>query len=240
MKVSIKKGFSLLETLMVTLIMGFLLLATMDMLSSAFNAQAHLEKDIKTKQSKVIASEKIVSIAREASAALYSTSTLTIPVKSSIITVTPENQSLAIFVPKFDSNGAVIRPTSSSTSFEAIAYSIVPKSYWDSTSTGSSDYILVETHMDVNLATTAIDALKITQTLPSDFSSGVTYLLAEDFKPAQMTKIGTTAFDVEGDMVSFSLVPRDGFVYFPSSNGTITVDDSRYLTSFKFKNFRIQ
>lgn len=233
-----KYGMTLLETLMSCIILGFLLLSTVGMLSSAFNAEVKVEKDIKTKQAKLNSTDRIISKTREAAAVYYSNTPITIPIKGTNRTITPETNSLVVLVPKFDTLGAVIRPTASTTTFQGIAFSIVPKSYWDSTCNGP--YVLLETNIDVNLTTTALDPLKINQTLPTSWSGSSTYLLADNLSPATTTVLGTTAFDIEGDIVDFSLTPRESVIYFPSPSGTKTVDDSRSLSSLQFRNFRIK
>jgi type II secretory pathway pseudopilin PulG len=233
-----KNGLTLIETLATCLILGFLMLSTVGMLSSAFNAEINIEKNIKTKQVKLNSIDKIISKAREASAVYYSNNPITIPIKGTNVTITPETQALVVLVPKFNSSGAIIQPSANVTTFQGLAFSIVPKSTWDSTCNGP--YVLLETNMDINLSTTTSDPLKINQTFPTSWSGSTTNLLADNLFPATTTMLTTTAFDIESDIVSFSLTPQESVIYFPSPNGTKSINDSQYVSSFQFRNFRIE
>lgn len=229
-----KKGLTLLELLIVCVIMATILVPCVGMLTEAFKSQVDIEQDIKTRQTKIDISQMILSKIREGSASYYSGNSLSLPINGSTVSVSPEDNTLAVLTPVFDSSGNLVQPSTNVTRFNAIAFSILPKQ-------GSSNYQLWEVRATLDLQVSSADALKTTQTLPSSWSNAQSYLVSDELKPANMTNMEQTAFDVEGDSVSFSFVPKDEVIYFPSSQGGSTsIDDSRYITACTLRNYRIQ
>ena len=114
-----------------------------------------------------------------------------------------------------------------------MAFSILPNP------DDEGSYILIETTTEFDLITDVSDPFAIKSSLPSDWTAGESYIISENLKPATFTNLGTDAFDVEGDMVNFSFIPSEGNVYFPSTTGSVNINDGEYLTRCKFRNFRI-
>ncbi len=83
-------------------------------------------------------------------------------------------------------------------------FSIIPEADWNGGTSG--EYVLIETNYDVNLGTAVNDPLKITDALPSSWSGGKSYLVAKDFVPANLSTMGTSAFDVQDGVVTFAFV----------------------------------
>ena len=120
--------------------------------------------------------------------------------------------------------------------FTAIAFSLIPEADWNGEASGK--YVLIETNYDVSLTTDSDDPLKIIGTLPSNWSSGKSYLIAKDFLPANLSTMGTKAFDVQDDLVTFAFVPTPNAVYFASANGVENINDRAYLAAVNFRNYR--
>lgn len=232
-----KKALTLIELLMVCTIMGFMLVPTIGMMSEAFNAQVGIEGDIHSKQSKAGVEQVIFSKLIEASSVYYFANNLSILINGTMVTLSPEENAIAVLIPQMDDDGNVIQPSTNVTSFLGVAFSIVPASSWGD---NSDKYVLLESEADFDLQVSSVDPLQITQSLPDQWSTATTYLVADNLMPAEMTNLGTTAFDVENNIVSYAFVPQDGLLYFPAPDGIEIVDDSQFLTSCMFRNFRNQ
>lgn len=219
-------------------IISILLLGTIDMTSVMFNQQAIYNNDVQAKQAKNISNERILSKIREAASVYNENVIIDIPLESSTYKITTGEDSIAVMVPKFDSTGNVSQPTSTSTNFTGIAFSIIPESNWNGKSNGK--YVLIETNFDITLNTTAADPLKITQSLPLNWTSGESYLIAENLEPANLSYMGQKAFDIEGDLVTFAFVPNPNCVYFGSPDGSKTINDKPFLASTQFRNYRVK
>ncbi len=233
MLISSKNGINLTELIMVCVITGFILLSTSEMMQASFQGQIDYNKNLSVKQYKNVVSERISSKIREAAKAYYSTLSLSIPYNGYSYSVVPEQEALAVLIPKFDSSGDIVQPSSGMTTFAGVAFSIIA----DPEENGS--YILVETHAEFDLATSTSDPLAITVTLPSSWSGGQSYVIAKNLQPASFTNLGSTAFDVEGDMANYAFVPSGEDLFFPSPSGTTSIDDGEYLTRCQFRNYRI-
>lgn len=225
-----------MELLITLVITGVLLIGIIDMTAFLFDEHVTFNNDVFAMQSKMISGERITTKIREASSRYNNGVSINIPVENASVAVITGNESIAVFVPKFDSSGNVEQPTPSTTNFKGIAFSIIPEADWNGGSSGK--YVLMETNYDVNLATDANDPLKITSTLPSDWSSGKSYLIAKDFVPANLSTMGIKAFDVQDDLVTFAFVPTPNAVYFASANGVKNIDDKAYLNTISFRNYR--
>lgn len=236
MKLSYKKGVNLMELLITLVITGVLLIGIIDMTAFLLNQNVTFNDDVLAMQSKSISSERITSKIREAANRYNNGVVITLPAEGASVQVTTGNEAVAVFVPKFDSSGNVEQPSSSTTSFKGIAFSIIPEADWNGGTSGK--YVLIETNYDINLATASDDPLKITSTLPSDWSSGKSYLIAKDFVPANLSTMGTKAFDVQDDLVTFAFVPTPNAIYFASDNGVKNIDDKAYLNTINFRNYR--
>ena len=242
-KTNLKSGFTLMEMMVVTLIVSIILISTIDVASRAFDAKFKFDNIAKARQEKVDITSRITSKIKEASAVYTSSQTITIPANGSNVSVVGENETLAVLVPKFDSNGNVVQPTPGTTTlFTGIAFTIIPAATWYNDNENhkyDGKYVLLETTADFNLGVSAADALKVTGALPTSWSGGQTYLLADNLKPAVTDNLGNIPFDVESDMVSFAFVPKGEHIYFPSADGTEEIDDGPNLTSCTFRNYRI-
>jgi len=225
-----------MELLMALAITGVMLIGTINLTSSLFNEHVTFNNDVLAMQSKSISAEKITTKIREAASRYNNDVSITLPVEDASVQVMTGNESIAVFVPKFDASGNVLQPSSSTTSFKGIAFSIIPEADWDGSSSGK--YVLIETNYDVDLTTSSEDPLKITSSLPADWSGGKSYLIAKDFVPATLSTMGTRSFDVQDDLVTFAFVPTPKAIYFASANGAKNVDDKAYLNTVNFRNYR--
>jgi len=225
-----------MELLITLVISSILLIGAIDMTAFLFNQNVTFNNDVQAMQSKTISAERITTKIREAASRYDNGIVITLPVEGASVQVTTGNESIAVFVPKFDSSGNVEQPTSSTTSFKGIAFSIIPEADWNGGTSGK--YVLIETNYDVNLATAANDPLKITASLPNNWSSGQSYLIAKDFVPANLSTMGIKAFDVQDDLVTFAFVPTPDAIYFASSDGAENIDDKAYLTAVNLRNYR--
>ena len=231
-----RKGLSLTEAVIVCLITAVLTLSAVEMLSHAFAGEVGINKNIRARQYKNAISERISSKIKEGSKPYYSTLSLSIPINESLYSVQPEAEALAVLIPKFNADGTVVQPSTGVTTFKGVAFSIVPGSVVDSDKT---DYVLLETNAEFDLSTNLSDPITISESLPTDWGSGESYVLAENLKPANFTNLGSDAFDVEGNQVNFAFIPMEGNVYFPSSSGSQNINDGKYITRCQFRNFRI-
>lgn len=222
----------LLVTLVVT---GILLIGTIDMMSNLFEEHATYNDDIQAKQSKMISNERITTKIREGANIYGNGTVLTIPTQISSTSVTTGNRAVAVLVPQFDSAGNLIQPSGTTTSFKGVAFSIITQSQWDGT---SGDYVLIETEYNVNLTIDSTDSLLVSGTLPNNWSTGKSYLIEKDLKPATFTTMGTQAFNVQGNIVTFAFVPTPKAIYFASTSGVANIDDRLYLNTVNFRNFR--
>ena len=233
-----KSGISLTEAIIVCLMTSILTLSAVEMISHAFGSQVAVSKNVKARQYKNNLSERISSKIKEGSKPYYSTLSLYIPIREYSYSVQPEVDSLAVLIPKFNTDGSIVQPSTNVTTFIGVAFSIVPQ-YMVDPNKDTNSYVMVETTVEFDLVSSASDPVVINQTLPTDWSGGESYVLAENLLPATFKNLGTEAFDVEGDQVNFAFVPASGNIYFPSYYGTKTIDDSQYLTRIQFRNFRI-
>ena len=235
------KGFNLIELVIVCLITSLLTLATVEVANNAFEAQAGHNLNTRAKQNKNAISERISSKIKETSKAYYSPLAVSIPLGGSIYSLTAEQECLAVIIPKFDEFGDLIQPSAGTTTFTGVAFSIILDPDKD-----DGTYVLVETNAEFDLATNLSDPVTLTdaqaETMPTDWSSGESFVLADNLSPGNFATLGGTAFNVDvlsKDRVDFAFVPYKGKVYFPSSSGTVNIDDTGYLTRCKFRNYRI-
>ncbi|MCK5177667.1 MAG: hypothetical protein KAQ92_08125, partial [Candidatus Aenigmarchaeota archaeon] len=151
----------------------------------------------------------------------------------------PEQEAVAVLVPKFDSIGNLVQPSANKTTFKAVAFSLLPKYYISWNDYDDEDtFVLLETNAEFDLDVKISDPFERTEDLPIDWSSGESYIVGDNFRPASMVNLNNKAFKVEDDIVNFAFVPHEGYVYFPSWYGYKTVDDSQYIRSCKFRNYR--
>lgn len=231
-----KKGVNLIELLITLVITAFLLMGATGMIASLFQQDASFTNDIEAKQSKMISLERISTKIREASTVYNKGTSIAIPAEGSSVSVTTGTESLAVFIPKFDSSGNIIQPSSSSTSFTGIAFSIIPEADWNGGDSGN--YVLIETNCDFTLTTASNDPLKVISTYPSDWSGGNSYLISKDFVPASLSTMETDAFNVQDNIVTYAFVPTPKAIYFASDEGVENIQDEAYLTTVNFRNFR--
>lgn len=224
-----------MELLITLVVTGVLLVGTIDMLANLFEEHINYNNDIQSTQSKMISNERITSKIREGANIYSNGSSLTIPTQNSSVSVITGNRAIAALVPKFNSSGNLIQPSSSTTSFKGIAFSIITQSQWDGT---SGNYVLIETDYDVDLPISAYDPLLVTGTLPNNWSNGQSYLIEKNLQPATLTTMGTQAFNVQGDIVNFAFVPTPTAIYFASTNGVASIDDRAYLNTVNFRNYK--
>jgi hypothetical protein len=236
-KYTVKKAVSLMELIMVLLVMGILLIPTIDLMSSMLIAQADFSNNLQAKQIKLNITERIVSGLREGSYIYSNGSSLLIPTISSSTIASVGSESIAVLIPVFQSDGSVeYSESTNETSFRGVAYSIIPESTWNGNNTGQ--YVIVETIYNTSLTTDPDDKLKITETAPIDWSLGSSFLLADKLEPATLTNMGTNAFNINNSIVTFSFVPGSTTTYFASSNGTSSIDDTSYISSVVVQNSR--
>ncbi|MFW5879766.1 MAG: type II secretion system protein [bacterium] len=231
-------GISLIELVMACLITGILTLSAAEMLGGAFDAQIGHNRNIRAKQHKNILTERISSIIREGSRSYYREISLIIPVNGNSYTVQPEINSLAVLIPKFNTDGTLVQPSSGYTTFRGVAFSIIPQDVAVGDSADPGVYAIVETRIEFDLATKLSDPISINDSLPSDWTNGNSYILAKELKPAIFTNLDSEAFYLEGNRIKFAFVPDGGNLYFPSENGSINIDDGKYLTGCHLRNFR--
>ncbi len=240
MILSKKKALGLIELLIAFVLLALIVAPTVDVLSKSFDAQTKVLSSIFSKQKKISASERVVSEIKEAVYVYNSGTSLTIPTETSSTEVTTGTNSVAVLVPTFDSDGD-ISVSGSDTVFRGVAFSIVPASTWNG---GSSDkYVFVETvyeGTDLTLSVSSDDKFSIETTPPADWSGGESYVLGENFYPATFTYLGTNAFNINSDRneIKFAFYPKGEKTYFPSDQGSDTLDETPYLTSVTLRNWR--
>lgn len=247
LKYSVKKGITVTEMLVVCVITGVLMLSTVYMTNNAFIGQDEYNKNINARQQKNFISERISSQVKEAAKVYYSPLYLFVPLGNYNYYVMPERNSLAVLIPKFDSTGTLVQPSAGVTTFTGVAFSILPKYLIDYNSHDYSNYVVLETTAEFNLATSQSDPLAITGILPTNWGipGSKSNILAENLKPGNFTNLGHNAFalSLENDnttvkYVNFAFVPQGDDIYFPSSYGNENIDDSEYLTRCQFRNYR--
>ncbi|MFH0702999.1 MAG: hypothetical protein V2B14_05620 [bacterium] len=242
-----RTGLSLLEILLTFALMGILILPTIDVMSSMVISQAAFNNDVSAKQTKLSSTERIATSIREGSYIYSEYTQLTVPTSSSSTSVTIGDKAVAVLVPQFESDGDVKQPSIGITSFKGVAFSLIPKGTWESSTseqtqtqqqydTGAEEYVLVETTYDIDLAVDTDDPLLISGTIPTDWSNGDSYLLGTNFKPATFTVMSTKTFKIDGDIITFGFVPTAEATYFSSYGSSKIVDDTPYITSVVIRN----
>lgn len=231
------KAVSLMELLIVMSVIGVLVIPTIDLMSTMLAAHADYNNNIRAKQIKLDVTERITSGIREGAYIYPAATTITIPTISSSTGVVVETNSIAILSPVFRSDGSVeYSDITGKTTFTGIAYSIVPESSWNGS--GSGNYVLVETTLNKELLTDSDDPLTLAESAPVDWSTGSSNLLADNFEPAIQSVMGTDAFLIENNIITFGFVPGAKTTYFPSESGTKEVDDTPYISSVVVQNLR--
>jgi len=231
-----KKGFTFIELVICFAILGFMLLSAFEMFASAYFANADVVNEISSRQSKLALIERLNNKIREAAAVYSEGFYIMIPTVDGTYSADVGTETIAVLIPKFDNSGNLIQPGPNQTTFTGVAFTILPKFDWDGSST--QDYALIETNYEVNLNISNSNSLKISDTLPTNWSLGQSYLLAENLKPAILTKAGTNQFDLENNIVKYSFVPDSKALYFASESGTVTKDDSMFLNTVTFRNLK--
>lgn len=229
-----KKAISLMELIIVLAIIAVLIIPTIDLMSSMLIAHADYNNNLNAKQIKLNMSERITNGIREGAYIYPANTSLTIPTMSSTATTTVGTSAIAVLVPVFTTDGSIeYSNTTGKTSFKGIAYSIIPGSSWAS---GTDDYVLVETVYNTSLSVDPDYNLEITETAPVNWGSGSSFMLAGKLEPARLTNMGTTAFNINNNIVTFGFVPGASTTYFPSSSGSASVDDTPYISSVVVQN----
>lgn len=235
-----KKGISLIEVLIVSTLLSLVALSTIDLSANLVVAEANFNNDVISKQERISVTDKITSSLREAAYIYPNNSSLMIPGPSYNISTLTGYNSIAAFVPKFNSDGTIISPSSGFTSFTGIIYSFVSNSYWNE-GNNSEEFLLIQTIADFDLQVDTNDPLLITQTPPTNWSSGESYVLAEKLKPVVATNMGYESFWVNENrnIVEFALIPKADGLCFPSSYGyEEEIDDTAYISSISIRNWR--
>ncbi len=240
MILSKKKALGLIELLIAFVLLALIVAPTVDVLSKSFDAQTKVLSGIYSKQKKISVSERVVSELKEAVYVYNSGTSLTIPTETSSTDVTIGTNSIAVLLPTFDSNGN-ISVSGSDTVFKGIAFSIIPASSWNGSA--SDGYVFVETvyeGTDLNLNVSSDDKLSIESSPPANWSNGESYVMGENFYPTTFTYMGTSAFNINTDRneIKFAFYPKGDKTYFPSDQGSDTLDESPYLTSVALRNWR--
>ncbi|OGI16568.1 MAG: hypothetical protein A2287_04610 [Candidatus Melainabacteria bacterium RIFOXYA12_FULL_32_12] len=232
-----KNAVTLVEVIMVLVLMSILIIPTIDLMSSMMISQADFVKNLQSKQVKLNITERITSGIREGSYIYPDSTSLTIPTMSSTTNVNIEDQAIAVLVPVFTSSGSVeYSNATGKTSFKGVAYSILPQSTWNGGN--SNKYVLVETIYNTQISTNSEDPLELTGNATINWGSGTSYLLADNLEPANQTVMGTNAFDINNNIITFGFVPGGTATYFPSSSGTNQLDDTPYVSSVVVQNTR--
>lgn len=237
MKKMFKNGLSLAELLTVSAVIAIIMIPTIDFMSTMFINQADFNTNIHSVQTKLDLTERISSAIREAAYVYPDGTFLTLPAMASSVIKLVGYSTVAVLVPTFNANNTVIQPSSNTTRFEAVAYSLMSENSWSGNNTGK--YVLIEARcQNIDLAVSSGDNLAITGTPPTDWSNCSPNKLGTNFKPAILQTMGTNAFNIDGNMVTFGFVPKAQAIYFPSIWGSLTLDDRPYITSITAKNAR--
>lgn len=236
-----KKGFSLLEILITSLILAVMTISTVSFMSSFVIAEVNFNNDLLNKQDKISLYQRLSDDLKHAAYVYKDNTVLTIPTQSSTRTVTNTVNAIAVLIPKFNTDGTLIMPTSTTTTFTGIAFSIIPESAWNGKI--SSKSVLIQTVLNstsLNLTIDTNDPVTIMSTPPTNWSAGESYLIAEDLKPARFVEMGQDAFYIseKRDCVEFGFIPRDSAIYYPSPSGTKTMDDDQFVTNIALRNWR--
>ncbi|MDD3012077.1 MAG: hypothetical protein PHC34_00040 [Candidatus Gastranaerophilales bacterium] len=237
------KAMTLMEALIVAVIIAIVTLPTIDLLAKMIISEDTFNNDINSKEYKTAVTEKLIATLMPGNYLYTNNTSITIPSKNDTdVNVTIGTQAIAVLTPKFNSDGTLNMPSTSSTSFKGTAFSIMPESVWNGGS--SSKYVLVETVLDnssLNLAIDPNDSLKINTFPPTDWSEGKSFVIATNLKPATFTN-QSAAFiqDTPRSSVQFAFVPKADGLYFPDSQlgSTQTINDSVYVTSVNLRNWR--
>lgn len=236
-----KKGITLLEVLVAAVVMAIIIIPTIDFMSSFVKAEADFNSSIKNKEDKLNLSDKIAGYLKPASYIYQTGTTLTIPTSSSTTTVKNGQNSIAFLIPEFNTDGTLVMPTSTTTKFTGVAFSIIPEEIWDGKNT--EKYMLIQTNFKSStlyLPTDTNDSLILTASPPLNWSTGSSYIMADNLKPAIFDNMGTNAFNIASsrDKATFAFIPKADYLYFPSNSGQKTLDDSEYLTNINLRNWR--
>lgn len=236
-----KKGFSLIEAIVASAILGIMMVSTVDFMSSFMLAESTFNNEISNKQNKLNLFERLSSSIKPASYVYQPDTSLIIPTQSSTTYVKNEVNAIAVLVPKFNADGTLKMAGTNITQFSGVAFSIIPRKTWDGTN--SNKYVLVQTILDdstMNIATDPNDSLQIMAIPTPNWSTGKSYLLADDLKPATTYNMGDNAFSTEADRdkIKFSFIPKADGTYFPSTAGTEMIDDNQYMMSVSLRNWR--
>ena len=236
-----KKGFTLLEILITSVILAIMTISTVSFMSSFVTAEVNFNNDINNKQDKINLYERLSDDLKQAAYIYKDNVVLTIPTQSSTRTITNTVNAIAVLVPKFNSDGTLVMLTPTTTKFSGIAFSIIPESAWNGGN--SSKYVLIQTIFDdnsLNIAADSNDSLVIIASPPTNWGTGKSYLIADNLKPARFTQMGQDAFypSDKRDSIEFGFIPKDGAIYYPSPSGTKTLNDDQFVTNIVLRNWR--
>ena len=236
-----KKGMSLIEVLITSVIIVIIVVSMVDLLSSMVIAQSNLNNDIQAKQTNLNIEERIATALKEGVYTYANGTLITIPTSNSYTTVTNGSNAIAVLIPAFASDGSLINPSTNVTSFVGEAFSIIPENTWDGVNSGK--YVIIETSYSdntLNISTDPNDSLLINASPPRNWKNGTSFILGKNLIPASFTNMGTTAFSINSTAsgINYAFVPNAAYTYFPSSSGSKIIDDTSYLSSVTFKNWR--
>lgn len=238
-----KKAVTLLEMLIVSVIISLITVATIDMTAQMAISEVTFNTDIKAKQDKINIIDKVTSTCREGTYIYEEGTGIILPGKNYPVYGNIGMNTIAVLVPKFNDDGNLLKPTSSTTSFKGIAYSFVNEYYF--TGKTSTKYVLIETIFDdenLNLTVDVNDPLKIMETPVNDWSSGKSYIIAQNLIPAVFSFMNTSAFLIneEKNEINLALIPSAKGLYFPSNYGNSAEihNDTASLANVTLRNWR--
>lgn len=236
-----KAGVTLIEMLTAVVILSIITIPTIDLLSSFVTIESQFNADIKAKQHELNITEKMVQSIRPAAYVYKDNSTLTIPTQNGSTSVVNGVDSIAVLIPQFKADGTITMPSATTTTFQGIAFSIIPESSWDGSS--SSKFVLVQTifnSTDLDIKIDTNDPILIQDDPTTEWSTGNSYLLAANLKPGYFDNFLGDAFIISEnrDAIEFALVSKADGLYFPSSSSSISIDDTGQISSVMLRNSR--
>lgn len=236
-----KKGFSLIEAIVASAVLGIMMVSTIDFMSSFMVAESTFNNEIANRQDKLNLLERLSSSIKPATYVYKPDTTIYIPTQNSTTSVTNNVNAIAVLVPKFNADGTLKMAGTNITQFSGVAFSIIPRKTWDGTN--SNKYVLLQTILDnssLDISTDPNDSLQIMVVPTTNWANGKSYVLADDLMPATTTNMGNDAFatETDRDKVKFSFIPKANGTYFPSDSGTEMIDDNQYMMSVSLRNWR--
>lgn len=242
-------GISFIELLVVASLIAVITLPMVDILSSTFLIECENRQNVKAKEFRELALNRMSSTLKNASFIADDTHpAIVIPVGDSTYQFTPGYDGIVALVPKykqctggFSSDCYDVERDGAQTEFKAYAYSLVPNYLFDNNSSATyAEMVLVESYTEFSCTPLASNPVEVSAACELDWSNlpdTKTNIIFNKALPGSFSET-TKTFDIvqtnnyhEANLVNISFGVQGGTLYYPAGYGEKINNENTHAVS---------